>query len=145
MKTPAPEFTTYHRHRRHPDAHRHTTYARTGNAPSHKHCRSRSHAYCSPRGLDSDRADRRRSRTWKDRHMRCPHNAPVTREKRKKDIGVSKLALPRQRVLHLLLGIADTAGTRLAGPETWTTSEIQRMRPPPSGGASAAPFPDTST
>jgi hypothetical protein len=119
------------------------TNAHTGNAPSHKHCRSRSHAYCSPGGLDSDRADRHRSRTWKDRRMRCPHIvAPVTTGK---NMGVSKLALPRQHVLHLLLGIADTAGTRLFDPETWRTSENQRMKSPSSGGASAAPFPGMST
>lgn len=135
MRTPAPEFTTYHHHRRHPDG----TSARTGNAPSHKHCRCRSRAYCSPDGPDSDLADRHRSRTWKGHHMHSPRIvAPVPAG------SVSGSTLPRWSALHLPLGIADIEGTHLVDPGTWKTSGTRRM-PPSSGDASVAPFPGMST
>lgn len=135
MRTPAPEFTTYHRHRRRPDG----KNARTGDAPSYKHCRHRSHAYCSPDGPDSDRADRHRSRTWKGHHMHSPRTVALVPTR-----SVSKTSLLPWHVLNLPLGIADIEGTHLVDPETWRTSGTQRL-PPPSGGASAALFPGMST
>lgn len=70
-------FTTYHRHRRHPVAHRHQrTNAHTGNGPSRKNGRSRSHAYHA-HGPGSDRVDHHRIRTWTLHHMQCPRSVVV--------------------------------------------------------------------
>lgn len=70
-------FTTYHRHRRHPVAHRRQkTNAHTGNGPSRKNGRSRSHAYHA-RGPGSDRVDHHRSRTWMLHHMQRPRSVVV--------------------------------------------------------------------
>lgn len=148
-------FTTYHRHRRRPVAHRHQrTNAHTGNGPSRKNGCFRSHAY-HVRGPGSDRVDHHHSRTWTLHHMQCPRSvvvvvvaaalAPV-----KTSSWVSHQSPCREHNLHLLLDIADIEGTRLVVVlvlfhvlEIWMTWMIQRK--PPSGDAFAAPFPDTST
>lgn len=97
-------FTTYHRHRRHPNGHHghaHRTSARTGNAPNRKHGRFRSHVYHSSSGTGTDHADRRRSHTWIDHHMRYPRivvaPAPV---KYGKSSAVSHLAHWQNGVVH---------------------------------------------
>lgn len=115
--------------------------AHTGSGPSRRCHRSGSRACYFRDGSGSDRVDRRRSRTW-IHHMCCPRTVvpvPATQKL------VSNVATPRQWELDLPLDIADTEGTHLVvAPVTWTAAAIQR-RPPSSGGAFVAPFPDMST
>ena len=105
-------FTTYHRHRRHRvGRRRQRTSVRTG-TPGRKRCHFRSLACCLSNGRRSDRADRRHSRTWKNRRKHFLHivAAPGT------GIDVSEIDLHWDGYRHSPLGIADIACTHLAGP-----------------------------